>query len=170
MRSQELCARTMTMEDAYQVKNTLQSRASNVDSNSLQTLCATHIGFICIMTQNGRLTHGPWIVGGTISWSWNGTECQIFKSMGQSWYEWYKNNYCLPGPWSLGKLPTRTTRHQDHYKPIQPLIRANIYTVGNCLGGEMSGYNNNNNNSGFIWRTYPSIKMLKALVLLLPRL
>ena len=35
MRSQELCARTMTMEDAYQVKITLQSRVPNVDSNSL---------------------------------------------------------------------------------------------------------------------------------------
>ena len=34
-RSQELCARTMTMEDAYQVKITLQSRAHNGDSNSL---------------------------------------------------------------------------------------------------------------------------------------
>ena len=65
-----LCARTMTMEDAYQVKITLQSRAPNVDSNSLTyfwfyctahaALCATHIGFMCIMTQNGRLTHGPW--------------------------------------------------------------------------------------------------------------
>ena len=33
VRSQELCARTM--EDAYQVKNTLQSRAPNVDANSL---------------------------------------------------------------------------------------------------------------------------------------
>ena len=28
--------------------------------------------------------------------------------------------------------------------------------------------NDNNNNSGFIWRTYPPIKMLKAPVLLLP--
>ena len=35
VRSQELCARTMTMEDAYQVKISLQSRAPNVDSNSL---------------------------------------------------------------------------------------------------------------------------------------
>ena len=70
VRSQELCARTMTMEDAYQVKITLQSRAPNVDSNSLiyfwfyctahAALCATHIGFMCIMTQNGRVTHGPW--------------------------------------------------------------------------------------------------------------
>ena len=70
VRSQELCARTMTMEDAYQVKITLQSRAPNVDSNSLTyfwfyctahaALCATHIGFMCIMTQNGRVTHGPW--------------------------------------------------------------------------------------------------------------
>ena len=70
VRSQELCARPMTMEDAYQVKITLQSRAPNVDSNSLTyfwfyctahaALCATHIGFMCIMTQNGRLTHGPW--------------------------------------------------------------------------------------------------------------
>ena len=34
-RSQELCERTMTMEGAYQVKITLQSRAPNVDSNSL---------------------------------------------------------------------------------------------------------------------------------------
>ena len=32
---EQLCARTMTMEDAYQVKITLQSRAPNVDSNSL---------------------------------------------------------------------------------------------------------------------------------------
>ena len=31
----QLCARTMTMEDAYQVKITLQSRAPNVDSNLL---------------------------------------------------------------------------------------------------------------------------------------
>ena len=31
----QLCARTMTMEDAYQVKITLQSHAPNVDSNSL---------------------------------------------------------------------------------------------------------------------------------------
>ena len=29
---------------------------------------------------------------------------------------------------------------------------------------------NINNNSGFMWRTYPSIKMLKVPVLLLPRL
>ena len=35
VRSQELCARTMTTEDAYQVKITLQSRAPNVDANSL---------------------------------------------------------------------------------------------------------------------------------------
>ena len=35
VRSQELCARTMTMEDAYQVKITLQLRAPNGDSNSL---------------------------------------------------------------------------------------------------------------------------------------
>ena len=42
VRSQELCARTMTMEDAYQVKITLQSRAPNVDSNSL-----TYFWFYC---------------------------------------------------------------------------------------------------------------------------
>ena len=35
VRSQELCARIMIMEDAYQVKITLQSRAPNGDSNSL---------------------------------------------------------------------------------------------------------------------------------------
>ena len=35
VRSQELCARTMTMEDAYQVKITLQSCAPNGDSTSL---------------------------------------------------------------------------------------------------------------------------------------
>ena len=35
VRSQELCAHTMTMEDAYQVKITLQLRAPNGDSNSL---------------------------------------------------------------------------------------------------------------------------------------
>ena len=42
VRSQELCAGTMTMEDAYQVKITLQSRAPNVDSNSL-----TYFWFYC---------------------------------------------------------------------------------------------------------------------------
>ena len=35
VRSQELCTQTMTMEDAYQVKITLQSRAPNGDCNSL---------------------------------------------------------------------------------------------------------------------------------------
>ena len=35
VRGQELCARTMTMEDAYQVKITLQLRALNGGSNSL---------------------------------------------------------------------------------------------------------------------------------------
>ena len=70
VRSQELCARTMTMEDAYQVKITLKSRAPNVDSNSLTLFwfyCiphtrhfARHTWFVCIMTQNGRVTHGPW--------------------------------------------------------------------------------------------------------------
>ena len=35
VRSQELCARTMTMEDAYQVKITLQLRVPNGDSNLL---------------------------------------------------------------------------------------------------------------------------------------
>ena len=35
VRSQELCARTITMEDAYQVKITLQLRTPNGDSNSL---------------------------------------------------------------------------------------------------------------------------------------
>ena len=56
VRSQEMCVRTMTMEGAYQVKITLQSRMPNVDSNSCMTLvliftvtahaalCATHIG------------------------------------------------------------------------------------------------------------------------------
>ena len=34
VRTKKLCARTMTMEDAYQVKITLQSRSPNVDSNS----------------------------------------------------------------------------------------------------------------------------------------
>ena len=33
VRSQELCARTMKMEDAYQTKITLQSRAHNGHSN-----------------------------------------------------------------------------------------------------------------------------------------
>ena len=91
VRSQELCARTMTMEDACQVKITLQSRAPNVDSNSLTqfwfyctahaALCVTHIGFMCIMTENGRVMHGPWNSWGTISWSWNGLECHIYESL-----------------------------------------------------------------------------------------
>ena len=95
VRSQELCARTMTMEDAYQVKITLQSRAPNVDSNSLTyfwfyctahaALCATHIGFMCIMTQNGRVTHGPWN-----SW-WN--YIMIMK--------WYTTNELDPMKWSI---------------------------------------------------------------------
>ena len=35
VRSQELCTWSMTMEDAYQVKITLQSHAPKRDSNSL---------------------------------------------------------------------------------------------------------------------------------------
>ena len=45
-------ARTMTMEDAYQVKIALQSRAPNGDSNftvPCTAHCATHIGYMCIM-------------------------------------------------------------------------------------------------------------------------
>ena len=41
----------------------------------------------------------------------------------------------IPPP---GQLPTRTTPHQDHYKPIKPLIRTNTCTVGNCPGGELT--------------------------------
>ena len=52
VRSQELCARTMTMEDAYQVKITLQSRAPNVDSNSL-----TYFWFYCTARGTLRDTH-----------------------------------------------------------------------------------------------------------------
>ena len=106
VRSQELCARTMTMEDAYQVKITLQSRAPNVDSNSLTyfwfyctahaALCATHIGFMCIMTQNGRVTHGPWN-----SW-WN--YIMIMK--------WYTTNELDPMKWSI--LLPRCDKN-DHY-------------------------------------------------------
>ena len=46
--SQELCVCTVTMEDAYQVKSTLQSRAPNGDSNFTLPR-ATHIGYMCIM-------------------------------------------------------------------------------------------------------------------------
>ena len=42
VRTNELCARTMTMEDAYQVKITLQSRAPNVDSNSFSSDYTAH--------------------------------------------------------------------------------------------------------------------------------
>ena len=48
--------------------------------------------------------------------------------------------YCPPGPQSLGLLPTRTTPHQDHDQRVKPLIRTNICMVGNCPGGELSGY------------------------------
>ena len=41
---------------------------------------------------------------------------------------------------SLGHLPTRTTHHHDHYKLVQPLIRTNTYTVGNCPGEDLSRY------------------------------
>ena len=51
-----------------------------------------------------------------------------------------KPNYCPPGPRSLGQLSAKTTPHQGHYKPMKPLIRTNTYTVGNCPGGELSGY------------------------------
>ena len=54
-------------------------------------LCATHIGYMWLYYVNGRVMHGPWNSWGTISWSWNGTECK--KSMGQSWYEWYNTYY-----------------------------------------------------------------------------
>ena len=51
VRSQELCARTMTMEDAYQVKITLQSCASNGSSNFTvprAALRATHVGYMIV--------------------------------------------------------------------------------------------------------------------------
>ena len=51
-----------------------------------------------------------------------------------------KPNHCPPGPWSLGQLPTRTTPLQDHYQLVKPLIRTNTCMVGNCPGGELSGY------------------------------
>ena len=34
----------------------------------------------------------------------------------------------------------RTTRHQDHYQPVKPLIKTNANTVGNCPGGQLSRY------------------------------
>ena len=63
--------------------------------------------------------------------------------------------------WVLGQLPTRdnyppdkdkaqllltrtaipsTTPHWDHCLPVKPHIRTNICMVGNCPGGELSGY------------------------------
>ena len=49
--------------------------------------------------------------------------------------------YCPPGPRSLGLILTRTTPHQDHYQWLKPLIKTNIYMVGNCPDcGELSGY------------------------------
>ena len=41
-------------------------------------------------------------------------------------------NKAQPGSWFLGLLHTRTTSHQDHCKPLKPIIRTNIYTVWNC--------------------------------------
>ena len=52
------------------------------------------------------------------------------------------HNYYPPEQRSLGQLPTRTTPHQDHYKPVKPLkplIRINTCTVGNS-SGKLSGY------------------------------
>ena len=46
-----------------------------------------------------------------------------------------KLNFCPPGPLSLGQLPTTT-----HYQPVNPLIETNTCMVGNCPGGELSGY------------------------------
>ena len=84
----------MTMQDAYQVMITLHLRAPNGHSNFYSTTRGTlrdthriHVYYV-----NGRVTHGPWNSWGTISWSWIGSECNIWKSMGQSWYEWY--NIC----------------------------------------------------------------------------
>ena len=71
-RSQDLHARTMTMDDAYQIKIMLQSCAPNGDSNSLTynssdftvpcaALCATHIQKTCrinVYYVNGRVMHG----------------------------------------------------------------------------------------------------------------
>ena len=51
-----------------------------------------------------------------------------------------KPNHYPPRPRSLGLLSTRTTPHKDHYHGIKPLIRTNTCTVGNCPGGELSGY------------------------------
>ena len=42
-----------------------------------------------------------------------------------------KASYCSPGPRSLGLLPSRTT-HQTNINWVKPLIRTNIYRVGNC--------------------------------------
>ena len=40
----------------------------------------------------------------------------------------------------IGLLLTRTTPHQEHYQRVKPFIGANIYMVGNCTGGDLSGY------------------------------
>ena len=80
------------------------------------------------MTESGCHLH--WMVLGQLS---TGTTPHRIKR---------KPNCCPPGPQSLGLLPTRTTPHQDHYQPVNPLIRTNTCTVGNCPGGELSGYGN----------------------------
>ena len=87
----------MTMQDAYQVMITLQLRAPNGHSNFYSAtrgiLRNTHR--INVYNVNGRVMHGPWNSWGTISWSWNSSECKIWNSMGQSWYEWYNRQYSL---------------------------------------------------------------------------
>ena len=42
--------------------------------------------------------------------------------------------YCKKG--TVGIIP-RKVPHQDHYKPVKPLVRTNTYTVGNCPGGKL---------------------------------
>ena len=55
------------------------------------------------------------------------------------WGQFLKPNDFSSGPWSLGQL-TRTIPHQDHHQPVKPFVRTNICPVGNCPGGELSGY------------------------------
>ena len=97
LRSQELRART------GQCKTLIKSRLrfNSAHPMVIQFYSTAHGTLRDIDTHrihvylNGRVTHGkPWNSWGTISWSWNSSECNIRKSMGQSWYKWY-NFTCM---------------------------------------------------------------------------
>ena len=129
LRSQELCARTWQCK-TLQVMITLQLRAPNGHSNFYSTARGTlrdthriHVYYV-----NECVTPGPWNSWGTISWSWNSSECNIWESMGQSWYEWYnyKNSWWFPTGcdlhwrlqcWMLLRVQEQFLQHPSLHRP-----------------------------------------------------